>query len=96
MRNAYEEEFNRKVELLKDHEKFEVLDRSRKEALSLHTGFGHDAIAAADFMDRIIAMPVEYISEWLYGKNRLEWTPEYIAQLSDIKQNGYRPLKENN
>ena len=96
MRNAYEEEFNRKIELLKDHEKFEVLDRSRREALSHHTGFGHDAIAAADFMDRIIAMPVTYISDWLYGKNRLEWTPEYIALLSEIKQNGYRPLKENN
>ena len=80
-RNKYEELFNKKIDRLADHDRYERLDAQRKSAIKLHTGYGHDAIAASDFMDRIIAMPEEYIRNWLDGKNALEWTKEFELRL---------------
>lgn len=69
----YENKFNVKIDTFKDHPKYEWLREYADDALSFHTGFGFMAIKAVDFMDRIIQKPVEYIRDWLDGKNNLEW-----------------------
>ena len=70
---AYEQRFNEKINALSDHPKFQWLRQYSDRALNWHTGFGYLAIKAVDFMDRVIAKPVEYIRDWLDGKNKLEW-----------------------
>ena len=34
-------------------------------------------IKAEDFIERIEKMPIVYIEDWLDGKNKLEWKPEF-------------------
>lgn len=68
----YENKFNSKIDIFKDHPKYGWLRKYADDALSFHTGFGFMAIKAADFMDRIIEKPIEYIRDWLDGKNQLE------------------------
>lgn len=69
----YEKSFNEKIDYFKEHPKYDWLRKYADEALSWHTGFGLLAIKAIDFMDRIIAKPLDYIQDWLDGKNKLEW-----------------------
>jgi hypothetical protein len=69
----YEMEFNQKIEHFKGHLKYAWLRKYADEAVTWHTGFGFLAIRGQDFMDRIIQKPLEYIEEWLNGKNKLEW-----------------------
>lgn len=73
MKKIYEEVFNSKIDYFKDNPKYKTLRTSADDALNHHTGYGAEAIAAADFMDRVIKMPLEYIEKWLNGGNHLEW-----------------------
>lgn len=73
----YEADFNAKIDSLRGHEKYEWLRQYADEAIMWHTGFGYYQIKAADFMDRIIAIPVDYIRDWLDGKNKPEWREEF-------------------
>ena len=70
----YEKQFNDKIDALKDHPKYEWLRKYSNEALNYHTEVGYFQIKAADFMNRIISAPIEYIRDWLDGKNKLEWS----------------------
>jgi len=72
--NEYEKKFKDKIDLFQEHDKYKWLRQYSDEAISFHTGFGFYAIKAKDFIDRIIAAPENYISDWLSGKNELEWT----------------------
>lgn len=76
----YEKSFNDKIDSFKEHFKYEWLRKYSDEALSLHTGDGLYTINAREFMDRVIAMPLEYIQDWLDDKNNLEWG-EYKNEL---------------
>lgn len=38
---------------------------------------GYLMIKAEDFIKCIEKMPLEYIRDWLDGKNQLEWKPKY-------------------
>jgi aminoglycoside/choline kinase family phosphotransferase len=69
----YEQKFNDKINYFKDHSKYLWLRDYADGALIYHTEYGALAIKSIDFMDRIIAKPVEYIQDWLDGKNKLEW-----------------------
>jgi hypothetical protein len=69
----HERKFNDKIEYFKNHPRYEWLRNYSNEALNYHTQYGYLAIKAIDFMDRIIAKPLEYIQDWLEGKNNLEW-----------------------
>ncbi len=69
----YESTFNEKIDYFKNHEKYDWLREYADSALRFHTGFGLLAIKAIDFMDRINKMPLDYIQDWLDGKNQLEW-----------------------
>lgn len=81
MKNRYEEEFNKKIDYFKFHKRYQWLRKTADDALSLHTGFGANAIVAQDFMDRIVAMPLSYIHGFLDDKNHLEWTPVFENRL---------------
>ncbi len=72
----YELEFNTKINHFKSHKRYQWLREYSDCALRFHTGFGYLAIKAIDFIDRINAMPLGYILDWLDGKNQLEWRGE--------------------
>lgn len=38
---------------------------------------GYLMVKAEDFIERIEKMPLDYIKDWLNGKNQLEWKPEF-------------------
>jgi hypothetical protein len=69
----YEKQFNEKIDHFKNHPRYEWLREYSNEALKYHTQYGLLQIKAIDFMDRIIAKPIEYIQDWLDDKNLLEW-----------------------
>ncbi len=71
--NNYEKSFNEKIDNFRNHPKYAWLRQYANEALSWHTCFGYFAIKAIDFIDRINAKPLDYIQDWLDGKNKLEW-----------------------
>lgn len=73
MIKVYEKVFNVKVDSFSQHKNYPKLRKSADAAMKAHIGYGADAIAAGDFMDRIVKMPISYISDWMDGKNRLEW-----------------------
>lgn len=69
----YERKFNDKINQFKDHPKFKWLRDYADSSLIYHTSVGWLEIKAVDFMDRIIAKPIEYIQDWIDDKNNLEW-----------------------
>lgn len=93
--NKYEKIFNEKIDYFSKHEKYETLRKNADKILNLNGGFGYESIAAADFMDRIVAMPLDYIQDWLDGKNKLEWRQEDEKMLNAIKGNWIGLLKQN-
>lgn len=86
MVRAYEAVFNGKVEHFKDHPQYSTLRKNADWCIINHKGYGWDAIKAADFMDRIICMPFEYIEEYMNGKNGLEWTNKETGERYDAEQ----------
>lgn len=69
--------FENKVEKFKDHPKYEWLKEQAGKAITFNCACGLQAIKANDFMERIITLPTAYITEWLDGKNQLEWLEDY-------------------
>ena len=83
--NKYEKLFNDKIDSFSNHEKYKELRDNADKMLMLHCGEGYKAIVAVDFMDRIVAMPLDYIKDWLDGKNQLEWRKEDERMVAAIK-----------
>ncbi len=78
--NTFYKAFEKKVHKLKGHYNYEKLEEQAKRAMDANAGgMSHTAIAANDFMHRIIEMPTSYIVDWLEGKNNLEWLPAYLS-----------------
>lgn len=69
--------FNNKVEKFKEHSKYEWLKEQAEKAIAFNCGCGLQAIKANDFMERIITLPTAHITEWLNGRNQLEWLEDY-------------------
>lgn len=67
------DKFNEKIDRFSTHNKYEWLRKYADEAITWDSNCGYLQIKASDFIDRIIAMPLEYIRDWLDGKNKLEW-----------------------
>lgn len=65
--------FNTKIDHFKDHPKYGWLRKYADDALNWTENFGYLQIKAEDFIERIERMPLEYIRDWLDGKNQLEW-----------------------
>lgn len=70
-------QFNEKIDYFKEHPEYSWLRKYADDAIYYNEGSGYFMIKAADFIDRIESMPLEYIKDWLDGKNHLEWKPEY-------------------
>lgn len=80
-----EETFNEKINHFSGHKGYETLRKNADKVLGSYTGFGLECIISTDFMDRIIAMPLEYIQDWLDGKNELEWREQDKKRLEAIR-----------
>lgn len=85
MIKKYEADFNVKINHFSSHPKYAWLRAEADKALHNHTGYGSLAIVACDFMDRIIAMPLDYIEDWLNGENELKWRDCDKKRLSAMK-----------
>lgn len=85
--------FDSKINYFYSHKGYKKLRENADKALSSYTGFGLDSIIYSDFMDRIIAMPLDYIKDWLDGKNELKWREEDKRMLAAIK-GGYVDILE--
>ena len=69
-----QEIFNEKIEYFKNHPKYKWLRKYADDALTWDTMCGFYQIKAEDFIDRIISASLNYIEDWLNGKNQLEWS----------------------
>ena len=67
--------FNTKINSFADHPKNSWLRQYADEAIQWNENFGILQIKAEDFIDRIETMPLDYIRDWLDGKNQLERVP---------------------
>ena len=76
--NGFINAFNSKIDKFKEHSRYEWLKEQAEKAVTWNSGgCGWESIYANDFMHRIITLPTAYITEWLDGKNQLEWLEEY-------------------
>ena len=57
----------------KEHPKYGWLRKYADDAIYYNEGSGYLMIKAEDFIKRIEEMPLDYIRDWLDGKNQLEW-----------------------
>lgn len=73
-RENREKVFNDKINHFSDHPKYKWLREYANEALHWDTCCGFYQIKADDFINRIIKADVDYINDWLDGKNQLEWS----------------------
>ena len=65
--------FNSKINFFKEHPKYGKLRKYADDAIYYNEGSGYLMIKAEDFIERIEAAPLDYIRDWLDGKNQLEW-----------------------
>ena len=65
--------FNSKINFFKEHPKYGWLRKYADDAIYYNEGSGYLMIKAEDFIKRIEEMPLDYIRDWLDGKNQLEW-----------------------
>lgn len=65
--------FNEKIDSFKNHFKYTWLRQYADEAIHWNEMTGYLQIKATDFIKRIEQMSLDYISDWLDGKNQLEW-----------------------
>lgn len=70
--------FDYKINKFKEHFKYSELLEKAEQAKTGNTMGGYSSIASNDFMKRIVIMPLQYIKDWLDGKNNLEWLMDYI------------------
>lgn len=80
----FNELFNKKIDSFLGCQNYEILKKKADEVNCSHS-FGLENILYTDFMERIIAMPIEYIQDWLDGKNQLEWRDSDKKMLAAIK-----------
>lgn len=69
--------FNEKIDSFADHPRYGWLRQYANDAITYNNGVGYYQIKAEDFIERIEKMPLEYIRDWLDGRNLLEWREEW-------------------
>lgn len=65
--------FNEKINSFKEREKYAWLRKYADDAIVYNEGCGFLMIKAEDFIKRIERASLDYIRDWLDGKNQLEW-----------------------
>ena len=69
--------FNEKIDSFKEHSNYPWLRKFADDAIRYNETGGYLMIKAEEFIERIEKMPLNYIRDWLDGKNELEWKPEF-------------------
>ena len=77
--------FDEKIDSFKNHKKYKWLRKYADKAKADNQTYGLESVIAQDFIERIVAMPLNYIEKWLNGENELEWKPDFRARLKAIK-----------
>ena len=57
--------FRKKIKLLESHAQYSWLSEYAEKIIRMNQGFGYQAIAANDFMEKIIIMPLADLQGWL-------------------------------
>ena len=57
--------FRKKIKLLEGHAQYSWLSEYAEKIIRMNQGFGYQAIAANDFMEKIIIMPLADLQGWL-------------------------------
>ena len=90
-------EFNNKIDSFKNHSHYQWLRQYADETICNFDNFATrlKQIEAEDFIERIIAMPLSYIRDWLDNKNQLEWR-EQDKRYFKALQGNYLELQKQN
>lgn len=71
--NRIIERFDKKIKEFESHKEYSWLIKEAEKAKRSYDGFGLEAIISEDFIERIVAMPHDYIQNWLDKKHDLKW-----------------------
>ena len=85
--------FERKIKEFESHKEYQWLKQEAKKAKRAYCGYGLEAIIYEDFIERIVAMPNDYILAWLDNRNELKWR-ECDKKMIDAIKGGYVHLLE--
>lgn len=77
--------FDKKIKEFESHKNYPWLKSEAEKAKRAYGGYGLEAIIYEDFIERIAAMPYEYIRDWLDKKNELKWRESDKRMLNAIK-----------
>ena len=87
------ESFDKKIKEFESHKDYPWLKKEAEKAKRAYGGYGLEAIIYEDFIERIAAMPRDYILDWLDKKNELKWRECDKKMINAIK-GGYVHLLE--
>lgn len=79
------ESFDKKIKEFESHKEYPWLKQEAEKAKRVYGGYGLEAIIYEDFIERIVAMPSDYIQDWLDKKNELKWRSCDQKMLEAIK-----------
>lgn len=91
--NIIIESFDKKIKEFESHKEYPWLKQEAEKAKRAYGGYGLEAIIYEDFIERIVAMPRDYILDWLDKKNELKWRECDKKMINAIK-GGYVHLLE--
>lgn len=67
--------FRKKIKLLESHAQYSKFSEYAEKMIILNQGAGYQAMAANDFMKKIIVTPIDDIMEWLEEHGKIEFKP---------------------
>lgn len=86
--------FDKKIKEFESHKEYPWLKQEAEKAKRAYGGYGFEAISYEDFIERIVAMPIDYILDWLNGHNELKWRECDKKMLNAIKGGYVHLLKK--
>lgn len=91
--NRIIERFDKKIKEFESHKEYSWLIKEAEKAKRTYDGFGLEAIICEDFIERIVAMPHDYIKDWLDEKHDLKWR-ECDKKMIEAVKGGFEHLLE--
>ncbi|EGT4625321.1 TPA: hypothetical protein KNN56_001734 [Clostridioides difficile] len=67
--------FRKKIKLLESHAQYSKFSEYAEKMIILNQSVGYQAMAANDFMKKIIVTPIDDIMEWLEEHGKIEFKP---------------------
>ena len=65
--------FNEKINSFRNHPRYAWLRKYADDAMKANESYGYAMICGEDFIKRIETMSIDFIRDWMDGKNQLEW-----------------------